>query len=264
MESNGIDVSKFDNSFVEKSLQKRLAETECGSIEAYCAFLRHNSGEKAIFIDSLSISYSEFFRNPLTFAVLERDILPSLLLKKKNNPHREIRVWSTACAGGQETYSLAILFEELKNSGAHNFTYRIFATDQHEAQVQKAMNGKYASASLDNLSLKRANTWFVRRGDVYTVAPELKEHIDFSTFDLLNSEISCPVTSIFGDFDLVVCANLLFYYKEKYRNIILEKAAHSLAHGGYLMTGETERDIVMRAHFHGVFPHAAIFTRNLS
>jgi chemotaxis protein methyltransferase CheR len=40
--------------------------------------------EVKIFIDSLQISYSEFFRNPLTFALLERIILPSLILKKKN------------------------------------------------------------------------------------------------------------------------------------------------------------------------------------
>jgi chemotaxis methyl-accepting protein methylase len=260
MQFSNIDISIYDVSFLEKSVQKRMAETCSGSLAEYIALLEQNGGERTAFIDSLHISYSEFFRNPLTFAVLERIILPALVLKKKTS-RKEIRIWSAACAGGQEAYSLAILLEELKNGDMDQFSYRIFATDQSDAQVNEASKGHYASAALHNVSLKRAAEWFTRQGDIYIVKPELKENMEFSTFDLFNDSLSCPPASIFGGFDLVICANFLFYYKSEYRTNILKKAVNSLAEGGYLMTGETEREIVARNNLHELVPQAAIFHR---
>jgi chemotaxis methyl-accepting protein methylase len=263
LRTHNFDVSGYDPSFLKKSMQKRAVETGCGSLEEYCAFLEQNEMESTLFIDSLQISYSKFFRNPLTFAVLERIVLPALVLKKIQGRQKEIRVWSAACAGGEETYTLAILLEELRNCSEEKFMYRIFATDQSEAQVQEAAQGEYVAADLNNLSLKRAGEWFTRQGELYAVKPELKKHIDFSIFDLLNEDLSCPQASIFGDFDLVVCANLLFYYKTGQQKTIVAKTGNCLAKNGYLLTGEAERDIVMRYNYQELFPQSAIFKRIL-
>ena len=78
-------------------------------------------------------------------------------------------------------------------------------------------------------------------------------------YDLFDMNSGAPPSSIFGDFDLVVCANLLFYYKPAYRTIILEKTAKCLAPGGYLIAGEAERDILTRNNYREVFPQSAIF-----
>ena len=86
--------------------------------------------------------------------------------------------------------------------------------------------------------------------------------IDFSVFDLFSEQLSSPPASIFGDFNLVICANLLFYYKHEFRKIILEKVGSCLAKGGYLVTGETERDILLRYNYHEIFPQSAIFSIN--
>jgi len=254
-----MDVSRFDPAFLERSLRKRMAETGYSTPEEYYALLEYSTPERSTFIDSLQISYSEFFRNPLTFAVLEQIVLPSIMLKKSLSGHREIRVWSAACAGGQEAYSLAILLEELMQCSTGNGSYRIFATDRSEKQVLEAQRGLYVASALNGLSLKRTEGWFTRQGENYAVLPELKEHIEFSTFDLLNEERVCPPASIFGDFDLVVCANFLFYYKAEYRKTVLGKAHNALAKNGYLVSGETEREIVMKEQFLEVFPQSAIF-----
>lgn len=259
LQSQGIDVSKYDDTFLNKSLQKRLKETHCVSEESYYNFLEHNKKEGEIFLNLLNISYTEFFRNPLTFAVLECIILPSIVLRNANNNRKEIRIWSAACAAGQEAYSLAILLEELKNGNNERINFRIFTTDQDEAQVNKAREGRYSAIHLNNVDLKRVNKWFTKHDDLYTVKQDLKKNIDFSTFDLFSEQFSCPHASIFGDFDLVICANLLFYYKPDYQKIILDKTGHCLANGGYLITGETERDILMRNNYREVFPQSAIF-----
>ncbi|MBL0224510.1 MAG: hypothetical protein IPQ16_02670 [Geobacteraceae bacterium] len=261
LQSQGIDISKYEISFLESSLQKRMNENGCDSAEEYCALLERDRKECTTFVDALQISYSLFFRNPLTCAVLERMVLPAVALQRKSSRRHEIRVWSAACAGGEEAYSLAILLEELV-AGKENIAYRIFATDQSDVQIDKARSGEYAATALNNLTLKRAGEWFTRRGDTCTVRSELQKHIEFSTFDLFSDGIGCPPASIFGDFDLVVCANLLFYYQEPFRDTILAKIGHCLTAGGYLVTGETERDIVMRHRYQELYPQSAIFTRS--
>ena len=261
MSLHGIDLTKFDAYFLERSVRKRIKETHCASEAAYFNILENNKKEGIILLDSLNISYTEFFRNPLTFAVLERILLPSIVLKRKNTKQKEIRIWSAACAGGQEAYSLAMLMEERINEGKNKLNYRIFVTDQKGSQVNAAQEGRYAATDLNNLNLKRVNQWFTSNGDTFTVKNELKKYIDFSVFDLFNDQLSCPPASIFGDFDLVICANILFYYKPEYQKKILEKIGGSLALDGYLVTGETERDVILKQDFGEVFPQSGIFQR---
>ena len=259
LQSQGIDVSKYDETFFYKSLQKRITETKCGSDEDYYNFLKLNETEGSFLIDSLQISYSEFFRNTLTFAVLERIVLPVLIKKKIENNSKEIRIWSAACAAGQETYSLAILLKELKAHNNENINYRIFATDQSQQQINEALKGVYNASALNSLNLKRMNKWFTFKGDSYTIKPALKKNIYFSVFDLFSQQYSSPPESIFGNFDIVICANLLFYYKNEYRSIIIDKVKNSMAKNGYLMTGEAERDILMKNGFKEVILQSAIF-----
>lgn len=257
--SQGIDISKYEETFLNKSLQKRVAETHCDSVKAYFRFLQQNDTEVKHLLDSLHNSYSEFFRNPLTFALLEQMILPSIILKKGRTKRKEIRIWSAACAAGQEVYSLAILLEELKAGDSNNFTYRIFATDQSESQINEARNGQYSEQAIGNLNLKRVKKWFTKQGETFTVKPELKENIDFSVFDLFDEQLSSPPASIFGDFDLIVCANLLFYYKPEYQKIILHKTSFGLSKEGFLVSGETEREILLNHQYKEVFLQSAIF-----
>jgi len=75
------------------------------------------------------------------------------------------------------------------------------------------------------------------------------------------SKQNSPPDSIYGDFDLVLCANVLFYYKPHYQNVIIDKISNSLANDGLVMTGETERELLNSANFKEVFPQSAIFRK---
>ncbi|MCF8266575.1 MAG: protein-glutamate O-methyltransferase CheR [Ignavibacteriales bacterium] len=260
MQSQGFDISSYEDSFLKKTLHKRISESKSNSIEEYSTFLKQSSTEGNLLIASLQNNYSEFFRNALTFAVLERIVLPSLVQKKKK---KEIRIWSAACAQGQEVYSIAILLEELRNGGNEKFNYRIFATDKCDAQINKARIGQYPSSALNNVNFKRAKKWFTKQKDTFTIKPELKENIDFSVFDLLDKKISSPSASIFGDFDIVICANLLFYFTPKKRRQILDKVSKTVSNSGYLITGEAEREILLYVDFKEIFPQSGIFQKKM-
>jgi len=257
--SYGIDISMYNTTFLNKAIQKRIAEAQCESAEGYCNFLLQNSAEKDLFLTSLQISYSTFFRNSLTFSVIEQIVLPSVIGKKSISGRNEIRIWSAACAAGQEAYSLAMVMEGINDSRSIKTNYRIFATDQAKSQIDEAKEGKFSYASLSNVPLFRLNQWFIKHGETYTVKPELKKNIDFAEFDLFSGQYSSPPASIFGDFDLVMCANLLFYYKPEYQKKIFEKAVRSLSGDGFMVVGETEIDILKPYNYKEVIPQSGIF-----
>lgn len=256
-----LDISIYDRSFLEKSIKNRMNATSCKTDEEYLSYLSTIPGEPAGLLYQLGNSYSEFFRNPLTFAYLEQVILPVILEKKKIRKEKEIRIWSAACASGQEAYSLAILCDEMMDNTATGVNCRIFATDSNTDELTRAKCGEYQVASLGKVPLKRLITYFTRQNETYTIIPRLRNYIDFSVFDLLTEKVGCPAASIYGNFDLVICSNLLFYYEPESQKRILEKADHCLSSGGYLITGESEREIAKENGFREVFANAAIFQR---
>jgi len=262
--NHGIDLSGYDSSFVEKTIERRLALCKGFIHVDYLNFLTNNAAEVHLLIDSLHNSFTESFRNPLTFSYLEQLVLPQLLASKSRKNEKNIRIWSAACASGAEPYSLAILLDELNESYPSKFNFRIFATDNNPTELNKAKEGIFNSSSMNKVTLKRVNHNFSREEESYILSPRLKELVDFSYFDLLSDTKSCPEPSIYGNFDLVMCSNLLFYYKPALRSKILDKVENTMAPGAFLVTGETERDILTKHNFHELYDHSAIFQKRRS
>lgn len=258
----GMDVAQYDETFLLNSANRRFSETNCASIEDYLELLENSELERMTYFDNLQIGYSTFFRNALTFDTLEKIVLPELISTVRKNNTKDLRIWSAACAAGQEAYSIAMLVEEeMACSEKGKCNCLIFATDRDEEQIETARRGQYARHALENVKLKQLDKWFINCGSTYFIKSELKVNINFSVFDLFDKNYSSPPTSIFGYFDLVFCANLLFYYKENHRKTILDKITGTMSDNGYLVTGETERDILKKHHFREVYPHSAIFRK---
>ena len=261
--SYNLDIRGFDHAFVEKSIGRRLSAHKDISPGNYLALLRHNRGEVTQLIDSLHISYSEFFRNPLTFAYLEQLVLPKLKYQKRKETKSELRIWSAACASGQEAYSVVILLDELNQESAEKISFRIFATDNNAEELEKARQGIFNSSNLQKVSFRRIQNYFVQKNENYSISSYIKKQVDFSLFDLLEEQPASPAPSIYGYFDLVICSNLLFYYAPASRKRILYKIRKNMASEAFLVTGETERDILLKNNFIEVYENSAIFQKNL-
>ena len=256
-----VDISAYDEAFLRNIVDSRKIELAIVTNKEYLNYLGSCEEEAIVFRSRLTNSYSEFFRNPLTFAYLEQIILPQLIEKKRIRKENQIRIWSAACASGQEAYSMAILCDELIESKKSDINYLIFATDIDTEEVSKAKKGIYNAATLGKVTLKRIQTYFTPTGNDFIIAPQPRNQIDFSVFDLLSDQGSSPPASIYGNFDLVFCSNLLFYYEAESRMRILEKIGNSLAKDGYLITGETEREIIKGNNYREVFVNSAIFQK---
>ena len=260
----GVDISIYNDGFVDKTIGNRMKETNCISFDEYVEYGMVNHEERENLKRALNNNFSEFFRHTLTFAYLEHQIIPSIIRKNIQNQINEIRIWSAACSGGHEAYSVAILCDEYLKQQQYfksqneqailqdedfpildkSFKIRIFGTDLSEQEIEIAQNGTYQENALKNVALGRLGNYFNQNSDKFSIIPELKKSIDFSTFDLLNKEFDCPTSSVFGNFDLFFCSNILYYYNQESQYAIIDKLDKSLAKGGYLVVSEAEVKIV--------------------
>lgn len=260
--THGVDVSWYEESFLAKTLEKRRQVVTDGTPSAYLERLAGDGAEAEELSRSLRVSYSEFFRNPLAFALLEHLVLPVLIEERARNSPGELRIWSAGCATGQEAWSLAILLDELAASREKPVPFRIFATDLGVEDLTRAREGIYGPETVGNIRHRHLREYFLRQGESFAVAPRLRERVEFSRYDLLDASTVCPPSSIYGHFDLILCSNVLLYYRVEVKRFILNKLRRCLVAGGYLLTGEAERQIVGSAGgFRPVALPASVFQK---
>lgn len=255
-----LDISMYDVSFLKQATDKRRAATQNDTLPAYVKYLSGDSAEARNLFDSLNITYTEFFRNSLSFANLEHWILPDLINGKSEN--QELRIWSAGCSSGQEAYSIAMQVENILTKNPNSFRYRVIATDISESALSVARKGEYNQDAIQNIRTKDLNNFFEKSGTMYKVSERLKNQVSFSSYDLLDTLTSSPQESIFGNFDIVICSNLLFYYQPEIQQNILKKLINSMAENGYLITGEAEKHVAkLLGSLRMIAPPSAIFQK---
>lgn len=260
-QSTGQDLSEYDEDFLNQTLEEWIKGAGFQIPRDYYAFLKVHPEEAKNLVRSFNITYSEFFRDPLVFALLKQWILPSFFSKKDNSKKNEIRIWSAAAAAGQEAYSLSMLIDSLKALFNSNITVQIFASDICLSEIEKAKEGSYPVDQLQKIPLKYLNEYFYPNGKCYKLIPRIRESVDFSIYDILDTKTISPPNSIYGSFDLIYCSNLFIYYNTEIRNQIVQKLKRNMAKGGLLITGNSEREIVAKQKLHAVCPPAAIFQK---
>lgn len=238
----GKDISIYDQPFLLKSLERRWIATGVNNDAEYCRCLEKNNMEADAFYSSLHITFSHFFRDSLTFALLERSIFPSLVYHKPEGS--EIRIWSAGCSSGQEAYSIAMLLFDLAEASGKELRFRILATDISEEALAAGGTGVYDQSMVQDVKMKHLNKYFAKQGKTYTIVPRLRQYINFSAYDLLDLSTANPPESIYGDFDIVMCSNLLIYYKSDLQRVIIKKLQQAMSANGYLVTGEAEKKLV--------------------
>lgn len=232
----------LSSEFISNSVKRRMTEIQVNDLLDYQQILLDNNDEMDQVVTLLSVSWSSFFRESLTFCILEKEIIPAIIEAKKNG--EEIRVWSVGCAAGQEPYSIAILLNELLEKSKKEIGVRIFATDISENVLLKAEKGLYRKDEIINLRLEYIEKYFQANGDAFSVIPKIKEQVDFSNHNILDKDTLNPPNSIFGRFDIIFCRNLLIYYNKEVQRYIIDKLKKAIRENGYLITGEAEMSAV--------------------
>ncbi len=236
----GFDFSGYRRSMLERRINKRLLATETQNFNEYCKYLMNNQTEVDELIDALTINVSQFFRNPFVFEFISEKLVPRLIFGKLKKKEKYLRIWSTGCASGEEPYSLAIIFNEFLEKENLGLDLIIFATDIDKKSLKSAKERVYSFESIKEVKYGLLSKYFIRKNSSFKIVSKIKNMVSFSFYDLLEKRNYAPPESVYGNFDLIFCRNVLIYFNSEYQEKIFKKLYLSLAPKGYLILGESE------------------------
>jgi chemotaxis protein methyltransferase CheR len=219
---------------VLKRISRRLQELGLPSLEGYRAFLGDHPSEWATLDTFCRISVSRFYRDHHVFQFLENEILPRLASLVMDRGEIELRCWSAGCAGGEEPYTLAILWKQRLTLRFPMLDFRIVATDIDPQAIQRAQRGCYPWSSAKELPAEWRTQALVASGKELYLKDEYRASVTFLIQDLRESAPE-------GLFHLILCRNLVFtYFDEKLQRRATQRLTDRLVPGGALVIGKTE------------------------
>ena len=134
--------------------------------------------------ESMNVNESSFFRDAAMFRTLRETVLPRLLSGRGGD--KRLRIWSAACAAGQEAYSIAILLSEM-GLAREGWNIDLLATDLSGEAIARAEADRYANCDIERGLDPHAMRYFRREGSEWLVDANLRRMVTFRRFNLLDS-----------------------------------------------------------------------------
>ncbi len=232
LKERGLDLSQYREKCMKRRIDVRLRATGAHTYPEYMAFLKKDPSEYDRLFDTLTINVTDFFRDKIAYRVIEKEVIPELLLSKKKKGMKIIRIWSAGCASGAEPYSLAILFHQILEKRPGDFLISIYATDIDKKVIEKAKMAEYEAGAVSKVDGKILNRYF-NRDLKYTLKEEIKQMVKFKRHDLISEK---PLSHL----DIIMCRNLLIYFSRNLQVKLFNRFYEGLNPGGYLVLGKTE------------------------
>lgn len=220
----GINLSAYKPTQLRRRIESLMGRVGVSSLDEYSRLIKNNSEQRQRFLDFITINVTEFFRNPELFDELEK-----ILRKELSEGKNSLKIWSAACSIGCEPYSLAIMLKNISSINRH----KIIATDIDKTILAKAKAGQYTLSEVKNVKQKDLEKYFKKEEDKYYIDEAIKNMVNFKHHDLILDDYE-------GNFDLIVCRNVVIYFNTDVKNNIYQKFHKSLNKGGLLFVGATE------------------------
>ncbi len=235
---SSYDFSDYSINSLKRRVRKLLNDHHL-DIQALVTGISEDWSFKEKVVKSITVSTTEFFRDPTIWLSLKENILP--LLKERNN----FSIWVSGCSTGQEVYTLMILLSE---AGLLNKT-KIYASDINTDVLETARMGVYKyrfnKDYLKNFDLvvnhDKAGQSYVpfskyfrvnEPNDTITMEPFLKTKPEYKKMDLVSDANPFDVT-----FDLIICRNVIIYFNYELQNRVLDLYYQNLNQDGWLLLG---------------------------
>lgn len=206
-----------------------------GSLKEMVATLRarpHHELVKAV-CDAMTTGETLFFRDTLPFELLRTTLLPELA-ERCRRTGRPLRIWSAAASTGQEPYSIAMIIAEC-SVPLGGVRIELIATDYAAHALNRARRGIFTQTETQRgLPERYLRKYFIDTPEGYRIGEDVRRRVSFRELNLLESFRSL------GQFDVILCRNVLIYFDTPTKRDVLDRLASALAPGGYLFLGATE------------------------
>lgn len=202
-------------------------------------------------VEAMAASETAFFRDYVPFQHFKTDVLPKMITARAAT--KTLRLWSAACASGQEAYSIAMLVREFMPS-LSDWKIDILATDISQESLAYARAGVYTQLEVQRgLPAHYLVKYFTQEDGLWQVRPDVREMVRFAPVNLIAG---------FGNIepcDIIFCRYALQCFDTAMQMKVLQLLKPALLPGGrlFLGLGETARDVFTPIDpAHGIFGNA--------
>lgn len=229
----GHDFTLYRRSTLHRRVERRMGIHQVAKISGYVRYLQENPQELDILFKELLIGVTNFFRDPVAWQIMIKQVLPALLANREGDS--TLRAWVTGCSTGEEAYSLAMAFVEAQRNlkTAQHFSLQIYATDLDKDAIDKARQGFFPVNIAADVSAARLTRFFVKEENGYRVNKQIRSMVIFAPQNLI---MDPPFTKL----DILCCRNLLIYLTPELQKKIFPLFHYSLNPRGVLFLGSAE------------------------
>lgn len=200
-------------------------------------------------MDALSVQETYFWREMDQVRALVEEIVPAYFARR---PAMPLRIWSAACATGEEPLTIAMALNEA--GWLERAAIEIYATDASSAAIAKAQAGIYRERSFRSLPEHLRRRYFVpwrspeRAGfepPQWQVAAWLRALIRWDVVNLVaDKEVQRMPTM-----HVIFCRNVFIYFSESAIRRTVRLFGQILVAPGYLFVGASESLLRLTADF---------------
>ncbi len=198
----------------------------------YASFIKalkdnKNTKLRADYINELTTNFTYFFREPIHFRFIQH------IFRSKFQKEKDIRIWSAAASGGQEAYSIAIALKAIQSEV--NKTFRIIGTDIAANKITGAKIGLYSTDEIDEyMEPNSIIKYFDESSNGYSIKQIIKQHVQFAELNIMG------IFPFSKNFHIIFLRNILIYFDNNEKEIMLNKIANYLDPEGYLIISMSE------------------------
>ncbi len=240
----GMFFSESSKYLLQKRLSPRAKELNFDSFQKYFYFLQYDPRSESEFdqiYDLVTTNETYFFREPAQLNAFAEEIVPELMAKKSL---KRIRIWSAGCSSGEEPYSIAMLLQEA--GWYQKGSFEIFASDLNQAVLQKARRGVYRENAFRSTSPRMREKYFTKEPDgSWKISDDIRNRVSFGRLNIYDE----GRVALLGTLDVVFCRNVIIYFDDASKRVVINNFYNRLVDGGYLLLGHSESLISLSTQF---------------
>ncbi len=182
-------------------------------------------------VNALTVNETYFWREMDQIHELVEDVIPYLV---EQNPNAPVRIWSAACATGEEPLTIAMRLNE--NGWFERANIEIYASDASDAALERARKGSYRERSFRALPAHLKQKYFTPAGKEWLIAPFLREKIKWSQANLLEP----GETALLASVSIIFCRNVFIYFSPVGVRRVVDLFAEKMFVPAFLFVGAAE------------------------
>lgn len=225
------------NYYLQARVEARMNTLGIANFSSYYHELlfSKSTAERQIFIESITINETYFFRDFPQLQSFAESALPAYLEGKRKYFKKSLKVWSAACSTGEEAYTLSIILQEVIED-AKTWSLKIEASDIDRKVLTFAAKASYGERSMKDTPLVYRDKYFIQQDESWEVGPQAKSIVHFKQLNFMDQAAMGEMRG----YDFIFCRNVLIYFDEASRKSVVKALYDALIPGGYLFLGHSE------------------------